>query len=376
MKKPAVVLALTLACLAFPSSAFSQATRTWVSGVGDDVNPCSRTAPCKTWAGAISKTAIGGEIDALDSGGYGTLNITKSLTIDGGATTASILASGAAFGINVNIPASDPHQKVVLRNLTINGTGSGGTNTGLIGVRVDSAKAVHVQNVYIANFAQNGIDFTPTATNDASMTLDGVTISENSGNGIVVGAADATQRLDLLVRDSLITGSRGTFGVPGETGIGVSADTGAHVWLTGTTIFDNLVGLKTFSRGGSAGVIDGYCDNQIGGNVDDGVAPNRLCPAPPAQTNTVITPAPAPAPAPAPVTVTVTAPERCVVPNLTGLTLAVARRMLRATNCALGTVTRKRTAKKKLIGKVSGQRTAAGKRLAKGAKVAVTVGRR
>ena len=62
-------------CVAIPSSAFGQATRTWVSGVGDDVNPCSRTAPCKTWAGAISKTAAGGIIDALDPGGFGTVTI-------------------------------------------------------------------------------------------------------------------------------------------------------------------------------------------------------------------------------------------------------------------------------------------------------------
>ena len=70
-------------CFAAPASA--QATRTWISGVGDDANPCSRTAPCKTFAGAISKTAEGGEINALDPGGYGAVTITKSITIDGGS---------------------------------------------------------------------------------------------------------------------------------------------------------------------------------------------------------------------------------------------------------------------------------------------------
>src|SRR3954463_4173666 len=94
-----------LACLTFTlvcaSAAHAQATRTWVSGVGDDVNPCSRTAPCKTFAGAISKTAAGGEIDALDDGGFGTLTITKSLTIDGGGHIASVLGSGTN-GIVVN----------------------------------------------------------------------------------------------------------------------------------------------------------------------------------------------------------------------------------------------------------------------------------
>src|ERR1700748_3413091 len=84
---------------ALPANA--QATRTWVSGVGDDVNPCSRTAPCKTFAGAISKTAAGGEISTLDPGGFGTVTITKSISItNDGAGEAGILASGTN-GINV-----------------------------------------------------------------------------------------------------------------------------------------------------------------------------------------------------------------------------------------------------------------------------------
>src|SRR5216117_2170041 len=89
----------------FASLCDAQATRTWVSGVGDDVNPCSRTAPCKTFAGAISKTAEGGEIDPLDPAGYGAVTITKAITLDGGTGSgwASILATGTANAINVNI---------------------------------------------------------------------------------------------------------------------------------------------------------------------------------------------------------------------------------------------------------------------------------
>src|SRR6476620_4353738 len=88
--------------IALPSApAMAQATRTWISGVVDDVNPCSRTAPCKTFAGAISKTAAGGEIDVLDPGGFGTVTITKSITIDGAGTFASILSS-FTNGIVVN----------------------------------------------------------------------------------------------------------------------------------------------------------------------------------------------------------------------------------------------------------------------------------
>src|SRR5580704_2245961 len=109
--------ALFVAGLAI-APAHAQATRTWISGVGDDVNPCSRTAPCKTWAGAISKTTAGGEIDALDSGGFGAVTITKSITLDGGGgQVASILVSGSN-GVNVSAQATDV---IILRNLRFNG---------------------------------------------------------------------------------------------------------------------------------------------------------------------------------------------------------------------------------------------------------------
>src|SRR6185503_285716 len=117
---------------AFVSIAQAQATRTWVSGVGDDANPCSRTATCKTFAGAISKTATCGEIDVLDPGGFGAVTITKSITIDGEGTMASILNSGVT---GVLISLTNPAETggcntVILRNLSINGssTVSIGTN--------------------------------------------------------------------------------------------------------------------------------------------------------------------------------------------------------------------------------------------------------
>src|SRR6188768_2632696 len=121
-----------LAVMAFSLVAFSSAqaqSRTWVSGVGDDLNPCSRTAPCKTFAGAISKTFINGEIDCLDEGGFGTVTITKSITLEGtfGGGFGSILASGTT-GVIINVSASvnDPLANVRLRNLSINGTGASG----------------------------------------------------------------------------------------------------------------------------------------------------------------------------------------------------------------------------------------------------------
>src|SRR2546430_17270331 len=87
-------LTLVLFTLVFASFAQAQATRTWVSGVGDDANPCSRTAPCKTFAGSISKTAVNGVINCLDPGGFGAVTITKSITIDCHEIYARVLHAG------------------------------------------------------------------------------------------------------------------------------------------------------------------------------------------------------------------------------------------------------------------------------------------
>ncbi len=147
------ILAVGIFTLAVSSIAQGQATRTWVSGVGDDVNPCSRTAPCKTYAGAISKTAAGGEISTLDPGGFGAVTITKSIMIDGtnGAGFGSILAS-AVNGVNVNDSATGTPNTIVvrLRNLSINGAG---TTLGLNGVNFTSGATVHVEGCVIRNFS-------------------------------------------------------------------------------------------------------------------------------------------------------------------------------------------------------------------------------
>jgi hypothetical protein len=136
-----------IACMLASTPAFGQATRTWISGVGDDVNPCSRTAPCKTFQGAISKTAVGGEISVLDPGGFGGLTINKNLTIDGEGTMASILAVGQN-GITVN----GANITVTIRNITINCAGSTIGN----GIRIINAAAVNIENVVIQNCQGSG----------------------------------------------------------------------------------------------------------------------------------------------------------------------------------------------------------------------------
>src|SRR5688572_22843184 len=138
-------LVLFVLTLAICSIANAQATRTWVSGVGDDANPCSRTAPCKTFAGAISKTAKDGEINALDPGGFGTVNITKSITIDGGPTGVAGVLNAGTTGTIINVTdVNDIRKSVTLRGIAYNGAASG-TN----GVRVLAAAKVFIENCYI-----------------------------------------------------------------------------------------------------------------------------------------------------------------------------------------------------------------------------------
>src|SRR3984957_4429438 len=142
--------------------AHAQATRTWVSGVGDDNNPCTRTAPCMTWAGAIAQTASGGEIDALDPGGFGALTITKSITIDGGGgQVASVLVSGTN-GITVAAGSADI---VTIRNVQFQGNlGNGTTGTpGLNGIQFTSGAMLAIDNCKIDGISNYGILATTSA---------------------------------------------------------------------------------------------------------------------------------------------------------------------------------------------------------------------
>jgi hypothetical protein len=177
-------VAVALFALTFASAANAQATRTWVSGVGDDANPCSRTAPCKTFAGAISKTAPGGEIDALDPGGYGALTITKSITIDGGGgQVASVLVAGTN-GIVVAAQSSDV---VILRNLRFDGLrGAGNANAGLNGIRLISGAVLNLDNDFIFGFNNNGIDIEPNQAGLSLVLITNTIVKNCGGDGVFV----------------------------------------------------------------------------------------------------------------------------------------------------------------------------------------------
>jgi hypothetical protein len=190
---------------AFATVAEAQATRTWVSGVGDDVNPCSRTAPCKTFAGAISKTATNGEINCLDPAGYGAVTVTKSITIDCEDTQGSILSSGTT-GVIVNITSgTDAKKAFTLRGVSINGAG-----TGTFGVRVLAANFVQLDEVVIQGVITHGISIETSAITPEMYIQD--THIRNYGNaGINAFITGGT--LNLQIAGTQINANTGALGV-------------------------------------------------------------------------------------------------------------------------------------------------------------------
>jgi hypothetical protein len=201
--------------------AYAQATRTWVSGVGDDANPCSRTAPCKTFAGAISKTAPGGEINVLDPGGFGAVTITKPITISSQCTEAGVLVSGTN-GIIVNVPnATDT---VILRGLDIEGLG-----TGVSGVLINTGGNVTVENCTINKFTTAGISFVPT----------------------VAGS-------QLHVSNTIVRNNGAT---PNGQGINIGPTAAAKATLDGVRLDHNVVGLQLTTGNGNVAVTQSIASN-------------------------------------------------------------------------------------------------------------------
>ena len=165
---------LLLSTLAVGALCNAQSTRTWVSGLGDDANPCSRTLPCKSFAAAVSKTTPAGEIDVLDSGSFGAVTITKSISIEAAGVIAGIQVS-EGNAITVNAGSNDV---VVLRGLTLEGLSQGSD-----GIEVLSAGAVHIEDCTVNNFASHGIE-SNTAGPTQMFVKDTVVRNECVGNGV------------------------------------------------------------------------------------------------------------------------------------------------------------------------------------------------
>ena len=244
MKAKPFLLAVLMAAAAMLAAgpAAAQATRTWVSGVGDDANPCSRTAPCKTFAGAISKTAAGGEISVLDPGGFGAVTITKSITLDGGGgQVASILAAGTN-GIVINAAGIT----VTLRNLRINGI-LGSPSPGLNGIQFIAGAALHIENCTVFGFSQNAINITLNQAAGANVFVTD-TVASNSAGGIAARNAGAG-RINVAVQRSTLKQN---------TGFGFKADgSGAGLViaaLSDSTMAGNGTGMQAVGSPTAVGV--------------------------------------------------------------------------------------------------------------------------
>jgi hypothetical protein len=286
--------------------AHAQATRTWVSGVGDDANPCRRTAPCKTFAGAISKTAAAGEINCLDPGGFGAVTITKSMTLSCEAGTAGVLVAGTN-GITFAGGTSD---YLYLKGLDIEGLGSG-----LQGIAFLSGAALHVDNCVIRHFTGFGIQI-KSSTANATFIVTHTSVFKN-GNGTTGGGiglqptVTVEGSIDGLIADKNTFGifadgtTGGNFNVAvrdsalnGNTLAGFSISSGASVtsamltrilaMTNGTVILETgatalvRVGESEITGNGTgvSGTVLSFGTNQLSGNGTDG-------------TLTLITPAPA-----------------------------------------------------------------------------------
>jgi hypothetical protein len=282
----AVVLAF---CVSLAPAVHAQSTRIWVSGVGDDGNPGSRTAPVKSYAGAISKTAERGEINSMDPGGFGAVSISKSITIDGGGTYSGISTASGQTGVIITAEDGDV---VTLRNLVINGMGTGGT-----GIRISSGGMVRIENCIISGGITNGINFIPSTPN-AALYIKNTHIYNCGGSAVVIKpTANARVFIEdcqleqtlmgisvensakVVIKDSAISQNTGAGVNAAAVGAvvtiedsavalnGTGIEAAGAVTISGVTVTGNSGAGLLAAPGGS---IKTYHNNQISGNNPDG----------------------------------------------------------------------------------------------------------
>jgi hypothetical protein len=236
------ILAASLLALSFSASGTAQ-SRMWVSSAGSDANPCSRTMPCATFNGALSRIPLGGEINCADSGEFGAVFITQPVTIDCVGNLGSISSAGAT-AINIQAAGAD----VTIRNLTINGGGGSGP-----GIYYQSAKSVNIENVQIS-----GYDGTTSSSCIQAYTSG--TTGSFSGDLKVANSSLSKCGIGISV------GTTGTTGVYADihstriwnTTTGIALGDGSHALIHNCNIYSNTngiwaVGVTTSSKASVVG---------------------------------------------------------------------------------------------------------------------------
>ena len=303
--------ATSLVVLLAAAPAHAQAFRTWVSGVGDDANPCSRTAPCKTFAGAISKTQVNGEINCLDPGGFGAVTITKSITIDCHEVFASILNAGTN-GINIpfdSFGATDARKTVRLRNINFNGVDSGINGIRITGGSVIPAGVVIIEDCTIdGNFAGAARGISDERVTGGELYISNTTVRNTGTFGIAISSGVAGQRIDATFDNVRVqnTANIGIFVgnngrvllnrvvVTGNTQIGIGVNgqlAAAEVNISNSEISNNGLGIGnlggtttirlhnndvSFNTTAFSGAIQSHLTSRVQGNTNVGQDPAAI----------------------------------------------------------------------------------------------------
>jgi hypothetical protein len=195
------------------------------------------------------KTASGGEIDVIDSGAFGTVTVTKSMTIDGSNAESGVLAPGTN-GVTVNAAPTD---RVTIRGLDINGAG-----TGVSGIRVLAARSVKIVDNDIYGFTGSGILISTSTTNSRTHIARNF-IHDNTGAGVTVLPGNGVFTKATLRRNEIVeTGCGLVVTQYGAGTAGQDCGTGAAGTTSGAAIvnaFDNSFtdnsGAGVFARGSS-----------------------------------------------------------------------------------------------------------------------------
>jgi len=279
----------------FATTAFAQAQRTWVSGLGDDANPCSYTSPCRTFSSAITKTQTGGVISVQDPGPYSPVTISKSITIDGGGTYASVIHT--VDGITIGFSGNDAYgNTVVLRGLTFDSPTASGYGISVGGttpthVHIEGCKftragagigmfpggagsSLNMKDVDIRKMSAYGVIVDPPAGTALKLNLENVSVTQVAGYGLIIvdnttgtisdsnfrsngyGASISTPTVFVNFVNSVMSGN---------TNAGLNhAVSGIQTLIDGCSIFSNGTGISN-----TGGTVIGFTNNSIANNGTD-----------------------------------------------------------------------------------------------------------
>jgi hypothetical protein len=265
MNKIVAYLVILIVPVAFQSHAgpayAAGATNTWVSATGNNSNSqefCPASTPCASFSAALSVTRSGGRVSCLGAvddqeGTNLTISISISVTIDCFGTTGGFQQlSSATNGVVINAPG----QQVTLRGLHLDGTNAPGIGGpfGEVGILIQAAAVVDIEDCEIENWAESGISIATSANTILNVKNTSI---RNSTNGISVaptgGAANGSidhTKITKITGDGITASGSAFFTVTNSlisnvAGIGVNSATGAVLEVDSSSISNNRTALAT-----------------------------------------------------------------------------------------------------------------------------------